>query len=433
MIDKNNLKFAETKKEPFEPHLCTGLYNNFNIEWEKAENEYLYVKGLDKKVLDFTSGILVNCLGYKNQILSSEIKKLLDNGILHSYHYQTSIKKEYLQSLFKFTSDIIDNPKLYLTSSGTEATESCMKIMLRHGKKISPLKNKILSIEGNYHGRTMGASFMGYGGIFSEIWPTIDNSFPKIQFPYLWKIKEENGEEFFHNQIKKLDQDILNSICGVILETYQGWGACTYPLSFIKAARKFCNENNLILAFDEMQSGFYRTGLKFGFQHYQTDADIICIGKGMGGGLPLSGIVGKSKFMDLALPGELSSTHSCNPISCTAGNTVIRVMESNSFKKRIKENSYLFEELGNNLKHKFDFIFERSNFIGMVGALVFDFNNKEKSIEIANKFCELALSTGILVIKTGRESVKLSPPLLIQKKNIIKAFQQFEAILNSIN
>ena len=210
MIDKNNLKFTEINKEPFDPYLCTGLYNNFNVEWEKAENEYLYVKGLDKKVIDFTSGILVNCLGYKNQVLSNEIKKLLDNGILHSYHYQTSIKKEYLKSLFTFTSDIIDNPKLYLTSSGTEATESCMKIMLRHGKKNSPFKNKILSIEGNYHGRTMGAAFMGYGGIFSEIWPTIDNSFPKIKFPYLWKITEEKGGDFFHEEIKKLDPEILN-------------------------------------------------------------------------------------------------------------------------------------------------------------------------------------------------------------------------------
>ena len=145
----------------------------------------------------------------------------------------TSIKKEYLKSLFNFTSDTIKAPN-YLTSSGTEATESCMKIMLRHGQQISPHKNKILSIEGNYHGRTMGAALMGFGGIYSEIWPTIDNSFPKIKFPYLWEIKETSGEEFFYEEIKKLDQNILNSICGVILETYQGWGACSYPSSFIK-------------------------------------------------------------------------------------------------------------------------------------------------------------------------------------------------------
>ena len=106
----------------------------------------------------------------------------------------------------------------------------------------------------------------------------------------------------------------------------------------------------------------------------------------MGGGLPLSGVVGKSKFMDLALPGELSSTHSCNPLSCAAGNTVIKIMESNSFKKTLEENSVLFELLGNQLKNKFIFLIEKSNFIGMVGALVFDCEDKEKSIEFANKF-----------------------------------------------
>ena len=146
-----------------------------------------------------------------------------------------------------------------------------MKIMLRHGKQFSPIKNKILSIEGNYHGRTMGSALMGSGGIFSEVWPSVDDLFPKIKFPYLWKIKEPSGQEFFYQEIKKLDPNILNSICGVIIETYQGWGACSYPLSFIKAVRKFCDDNNLILAFDEMQAGFYRTGLKFGFQHYQVE------------------------------------------------------------------------------------------------------------------------------------------------------------------
>jgi 4-aminobutyrate aminotransferase-like enzyme len=182
-----------------------------------------------------------------------------------------------------------------------------------------------------------------------------------------------------------------------------------------------------------MQSGFYRTGLKFGFQHYEVDADIICIGKGMGGGLPLSGLVGKSEVMDLSLPGELSSTHSCNPLSCAGGNTVIKIMESDKFKKIIHNNSLLFTTLGNQLKDKFEFLKEKSNFIGMVGALVFDLGSKEESIKAANIFCEKVLEDGVLVIKTGREAVKLSPPLLINKRNIIKAFKTLEKILINID
>ena len=426
---KNNISI----KDVSDNYLCRGLFNNFDIQWEKAENEFIYIKGINKKVIDFTSGILVNCLGYKNRYLSRELNKIFKKGIIHSYHYQTSIKKEYTKSLFEFTSDVIDQPKIYLTSSGTEATESCLKIMLRHGQKLSSNNNKVLSIEGNYHGRTMGSALMGNGGIFSEIWPNINDAFPKIKFPYIWEVGESEGEEFFLQQVNRLDPKILDSLCGIILETYQGWGACTYPKSYIKSVRNFCNERNILLAFDEMQSGFYRTGLKFGFQHYEVDADIICIGKGMGGGLPLSGLVGKSKVMDLSLPGELSSTHSCNPLSCAGGNAVIKIMESGKFKKLIYNNSLLFTTLGNQLKDKFQFIKEKSNFVGMVGALVFDLGNKEESIKAANIFCEKVLEEGVLVIKTGREAVKLSPPLLINKKSILKAFESLEKILININ
>ena len=162
--------------------LAKGLNNNFNINWESAKDEFIKVRGIKGKVIDFTSGILVNCLGYKNKTLFNQIYSLLRKGILHSYHYQTSIKKEYLELLYNFSSEVITEPNIYLTSSGTEATESCMKIMLRHGQKQEKKKSKILSIEGNYHGRTMGAALMGNGNIYSEIWPEISSNFPKINF-----------------------------------------------------------------------------------------------------------------------------------------------------------------------------------------------------------------------------------------------------------
>ena len=107
---KNNISI----KDVSDNYLCRGLFNNFDIQWEKAENEFIYIKGINKKVIDFTSGILVNCLGYKNRYLSRELNKIFKKGIIHSYHYQTSIKKEYTKSLFEFTSDVIDQPKIYL-------------------------------------------------------------------------------------------------------------------------------------------------------------------------------------------------------------------------------------------------------------------------------------------------------------------------------
>ena len=413
--------------------LSKGLAPNLNVEWVSGKDEFIKIKGHEQEIIDFTSGILVNCLGYNNQLLINNLNNIISKGILHSYHYQTEIKESYLNSLKEFTSEIFDDPKFYLTSSGTEATETCLKLILRSGLNHSEERNKILTIEGNYHGRTMGAALMGNGNIYKNIYSELNDYFPKVNFPYIWEVEEKDGETFFLQQLNAIPKAIRDSICGILIETYQGWGACSYPMSFIKAIEKFCLEEKIVLAFDEMQAGFYRTGKKFGFQHYDVNPDLICIGKGMGAGLPLSGIIGKNEIMDLALEGELSSTHSCNPISCAAGNTVIEVMQSSEFKSNLKSNVNLFNFRGKALIEKFSFLRKKSNFIGMVGALVFDFKENKKGVEMANRFCDEALKSGVLVIKTGREAVKLSPSLLIKEVSVNKVFDVFEKILNKFN
>ena len=131
-----------------------------------------------------------------------------------------------------------------------------------------------------------------------------------------------------------------------MLETFQGWGAIFYPKKYVQEINKICKKFNILLTFDEMQSGFGRTGKKFGYQHYGVDPDLICIGKAMGGGVPVSGVLGKSKIMDLPEVGNMSSTHSANPLSCIAGLTVLEEIESQKILKNTKINSkFLFKFL----------------------------------------------------------------------------------------
>ena len=119
----------------------------------------------------------------------------------------------------------------------------------------------------------------------------------------------------------------------MILETFQGWGAVFYPKDFVKAAEKFCKDNDIVLTFDEMQAGFARTGKAFGFQHYDVVPDLICCGKGMGNGYPLSGVIGRKDIMDLPEVGNMSSTHSANPMACAVGLAVIEEVESSNLIK----------------------------------------------------------------------------------------------------
>ena len=207
--------------------------------------------------------ILVANIGHTNKKIKAQIKKALNSNILYNYHYFNPSKAEYLESLKYFFRDIFEDPKFYLTTSGTEACETAIKLMLKHGNKLNPSKNKILSIKGNYHGRTAGAALVGADNFYKDIWSNIDQYFPKIDFPYSWKVEEKDGEKFFKDQIEKLNLNNKNEIAGIILESFQGWGTCIYPKSFVKAVRDFCNSNNCLLTFDEMQSGFYRGGKVF--------------------------------------------------------------------------------------------------------------------------------------------------------------------------
>ena len=115
-----------------------------------------------------------------------------------------------------------------------------------------------------------------------------------------------------HNEV--IGVDISQDICGFMLETFQGWGAVFYPNDFVQSIEDICREYGILLTFDEMQSGFARTGKKFGYEHYDVIPDLICVGKGMGGGVPLSGVLGSNEIMDLPEVGNMSSTHSANHI-----------------------------------------------------------------------------------------------------------------------
>ena len=168
-----------------------------------------------------------------------------------------------------------------------------------------------------------------------------------------------------------------------------------------------------------MQAGFARTGKKFGYEHYDVKPDLICCGKGMGGGVALSGVIGKKNIMDLPSVGEMSSTNSANPLACVAGMSVIEEINKKKILQKVNKNGYY-------LKKGLDTIMKRNpNYIkyvmgkGMVYALIFD--NKINNIgERLRRVCFNAMQNGLLVVYTGRESIKIGPPLTISKNAIVE-------------
>ena len=264
----------------------------------------------------------------------------------------------------------------------------------------------------------MGAQFMN-GPSSGRDWIGYeDPNIHHIDFPYPW-IKN-NPEEFFEAEIKTLlDQKGINptdNLAGFMLETYQGWGAIFYPKSFVKVLEKYAKKYNMLIAFDEMQSGFGRTGKLFGYQHYDIEPDLLCCGKGASSGPPLSLVLGSSELMDLPEIGSMSSTHSANPISCVAGHENMKALIEDGLIEKASELGIFFHSKLNELKNKYPnhlrYVFGK----GMVAALLFKDKEDRPLINLCDAISELAFQKGLLVVHTGRESIKLAPPLSISKE-----------------
>ena len=304
--------------------------------------------------------------------------------------------------------------------------------MRMHGQKKGKRRLGIICLENNWHGRTLGAQMMS-GNEEQKRWIGFrDENIHHIPFPYPWI--DDDGAEFLNRCIQQIISkgiDIEKDICGFTLETFQGWGAIFYPKKFVKGIEKICNKYQILLTFDEMQSGFARTGKKFGYEHYDVVPDLLCVGKGMGGGVPLSGVIGKSEIMDLPDIGNMSSTHSANPLVCSAGLAVLQEIETNSLVEEArKKGKVLFEgleKIKSRFSNKVSYVFGK----GLIAAILFHENNKPDSV-FASKVAEKCMQKGLLLVHTGRESLKIGPPLMISIEALIEGIQVLEESISEL-
>jgi 4-aminobutyrate aminotransferase-like enzyme len=396
-----------------------SMHGQMPIAWDKAKNFNIFdIAG--NKFIDFTSTIFVANIGHSNPRLIKYIKLALSKNFLHSYAYINKIREKYIKKLILFAGKNFQ--KAFLMSAGTEATEAALKLMRMHGQKQGKRKLGIICFEGNWHGRTMGAQMMS-GNIKQKEWIGYqDPNIYHLPFPYPWILKNNESEKFLIDSLKKIEKKInlKKDICGVMIETFQGWGAIYYPKEYVKLLFKICKKNNILITFDEMQSGFARTGYKFGYEYYGVKPDLICCGKGMGGGIPISGVIGKKNIMDLPEVGNMSSTHSANPLACYAGLAVLEEINKKKLLQNTKDKEKILFKKLNQIKDKFpkEILYVQGK--GLIAALIFNLRSKNNVKKILKLIVEECLKNGLLVVYTGRESIKIGPPLTITKEALIE-------------
>lgn len=391
-----------------------SMHGQLPLVWDRAEDFSIF-DAAGNRWIDFTSTIFVANVGHSNPRVTAAIKAALDRPLYGCYAYANESRAQYLEKLVAFAGPPFE--KAFLLSAGTEATEGALKLMRMHGQKAGKRRPGIICIEGNWHGRTLGAQMLSSNLAQREWIGYQDADIHHIPFPYPWALKGRSPESFLQEGLKKLQDagiDLARDVCGFMLETFQGWGAVFYPPEFVQAIERVCRQHGILLTFDEMQAGFGRTGKGFGFQHYGVTPDLICCGKGMGGGVPLSGVLGRGEIMDLPDVGNMSSTHSANPLVCAAGLAVIEEMENrNLIAEAARKGDLLFGAL-NQMQARFPDRVSELLGRGLIAAVLF--RHPETGAPdgpFTSQVAELCMQKGLLVVHTGRESIKIGPPLTI--------------------
>lgn len=411
-----------------------SMHGQLPLVWDRAEDFKIFdCKG--NCWIDFTSTIFVANVGHSNKRVTNSIRKVLDNPLYSCYAYPNIIRAEYLEELIRFAGNGFE--KGFLMSAGTEATEAALKLMRMNGQKNLKKRLGIISIENNWHGRTMGAQLMSSNQTQKKWIGYSDPDIHHIDFPYPWTLDDLDPKEFLMNSLSKLESSNINleeDICGFILETFQGWGAIFYPKDYVQEISRICKKNKILLCFDEMQSGFGRTGRNFGFEHYEVSPDLICIGKGMGGGVPISGVLGNSEVMDIPEAGNMSSTHSANPLVCSAALSVINeILDNELVQKAEKKGLILIEKLEKikqNNPNRVSHVFGK----GLIAAILFkDPNTNMPDSEFTSRVAEKCMDLGLLVVHTGRESIKIGPPLTISEDALLEGLEVLEEAIKEIN
>ena len=401
-----------------------SMQGQLPLVWDRAEDASVY-DAAGNRWIDCTSAIFLANVGHSNPRVLAAIRDATERPLLSCYAYANEIRITYQERLVAWAGPPFE--KSYLVSSGSEATEAAFKMMRMDGARRGKRRLGLLCLEGNFHGRTIGSQMMSGSAAGREWIGHMDPDIHHLPFPYPWDLEGREPASFFEEGLLRLtDQGIdpMNDLCGVMLETFQGWGAVFYPDEYVRAVEAFCREAGVVLAFDEMQAGFGRTGRDFGFQHYGVTPDLVCCGKGMSGGLPLSGVLGRADLVDVAPEGSMSSTHSANPLACAAALAVLDEMVDRDLSA---ESARKGEILHGGLAEVREANPERVSMVlgrGLVAAvLIRDPETGLPDGPFASRVAERSMHKGLLVVHTGRESIKIGPPLTIEDGAVVEAVE----------
>lgn len=417
------------KYEPRSMHL------ELPVLWDRASGYQIFDRS-GNCWIDFCSGIFVTNAGHSHPKILSAIKDMLKKPLIHNYYFPSDVRAKLVKKIIEMSPRKLNS--VFLLTTGAEATECALKISRIWGKKINEKKIGIISFQGAMHGKTLGALMVG-GKSKEKSWiGSHDPNIHHIPFPFPelcpWAKGKNHkcGRTCFINSIKELTKKVKPSnIASIFIESYQGWGALFYPQSYIKELEKWARKNNILIIFDEIQAGFGRTGKLFAFEHYKVQPDIICCGKGISSGLPLSAIIGKKELIDI--DPSLNSTHGGNPVCCAAALANLETIQKENLVDEAKRKGTILERELHRIQQNHYSRIKHVAGKGLVYALhIVEPATTKRDIELVDRIIERCMEKGVLMIRTGTGTIKIGPPLTIPDEALREGISVLEESINEI-
>ena len=371
-------------------------YARYDVCLTHGKGVYAY-DDRDKKYIDVSSGIGVNSLGYCNPGWVKAVTEQASKIQHISNYYYSPVAGELAEKLTKATG----LSKVFFGNSGAEANECAIKVARKYSfDKYGNDRNHIVTLENSFHGRTI-----------ATLSATGQDVFHNYFFPFV-----EGFDYAKANDIESLLSKITDKTCAVMLETVQGEGGVNIlDAEYLKEVRKICDERDILLIVDEVQTGVCRTGKLYGYMHSGITPDIVTSAKGLGGGLPIGICMVGEKLSEVMGPSSHGTTFGSNPVVCAGANYILDTVNNPEFIDEVnKKGEYIKEEL---LKIKGVKAVRQQGL--MIGIEV-----EENAGDIAKKCTE----KGLLII-TAKTLLRMLPPLNITYDEIDEALSVLKKVM----
>ncbi|MGH1568571.1 MAG: aspartate aminotransferase family protein [Nitrosopumilus sp.] len=380
-----------------EDQFMGNLYQRFPVTVEKGVGAHVWDTN-GKEYIDCMGGYGVALVGHKNERVNNAIKEQIDKIItVHSSLYNKT-REEFLTTLIGLAPKGLT--QVHLNNSGAEAIEAAMKFARKFTGKTG-----MIAMKGSYHGKSFGALSL-----------TFNPKYRKAFAPLVEKVSFAS-----YGDIESLRSVIDEDTAFVILEPIQGEsGIIVAPEGFLQDVRKLCDEKGIVLIFDEIQAGLGRTGRLWACDHWNTAPDILCLAKGIAGGVPMGATLVRSDILASISKGEHSSTFGGNPISCAAGAAALKSITEDGLIENSEKMGKLFREGLEKLKEKHTMIREIRGKGLMIGI--------EMKFEVKDILFGL-IKKGVLMLYSGRNILRILPPLVITEDDVTKVLHVLDVVL----